>query len=233
MNPYSVGDRVILLKPHAGISKGSRGTVKAVAPASVRVRYDVDPSRFVQTPISILAPAGATVAGGAPLTFSTAAESAHAELFPTEKELLWFPPSNLPIAMATDETAVAVTETVGTLTLLLQNAGVVLRGRTRSGAFAGAAEFPIEGAPRKVAGQMRAFVEQADDGCTAIVLTIAGSVLAKTYRGKGPGDVVMDVFAEIPADTSSVVLALFVTAERQSTLTDTVVQIDSLDLVAT
>ena len=68
------------------------------------------------------------------------------------------------------------------------------------------------------------------EGKRTIVLTIAGTVTSATFRGKAPDPI--DVMAEIPRGTVGLAIALFIVAERQSTTYDSVVAIDSLDLVS-
>jgi hypothetical protein len=226
---FSPGDRVVLRQDHAGIPAGSVGTVVSSTAVTSIVDFDVDPSRSVLVPNTWLAPAGARAAAARQSAWATMRSEA-TESPEGERKLLWYPPAVLAPGAGTSANFVAVTATPNVLSILLQNAAVVLRGASTSGCWIGSLEFPVAGGPARLSVDVRGVADQPDGARTSIFIVI-GAVLKSIAFDNARTDNFTETFettiGEEPAQTITIILL----AERPASTDDLLLGIDSLDII--
>ena len=222
---FPQGSRVRLTSSHAGIPAGSLGTVQNGTDVTTLVLFDVDPTRFVLCPNSILQPTGAAKQHA--LSFSAATTVAA----PVDSaSLFWHTPRFRPPHVGTSSNFIATTATANTLSLLFEGAQVSLRGHTRSGMWLGSAEFSLTGTVGKLSGQIRGSVEQTKGTISDVILCVGGSTTRIVFGVAASQDFTEEFSVDMPEEASIQTITAVLICERQPSAGDCLLAIDSVDL---
>jgi uncharacterized protein YjbJ (UPF0337 family) len=230
MMSFNPGSRVRLLQPHAGIPAGSVGTVNSGTTVTSAVLFDIDHTRLVVCPNSILATAHSVMAAGLKQNaFAFAVANAAPADDPTK--LFWHTPRIRQPHIGTSANVVATTATPNTLSLLLEGAQVALRGKSRSGTWIGSAEFPLTGKTGKLTGQIRGAVEQTKDTTSDVILCVGGLTTRIIFEGETSKEFTEDLSVDMLDGALIQTITLVIICERQPSAGDSLLAVDSIDLV--
>jgi hypothetical protein len=227
---FNPGSRVKLVQAHAGIPSGSLGTVDSGTDITTAVLFDIDQTRLVVCPNSILATAHTVMAAGIQQNaFAFAVENAAPPADPTK--LFWHTPRIRQPHVGTAANFIATTATANTLSLLLEGAQVSLRGGTRSGSWIGSAEFPLTGRTGKLTGQIRGAVQQTKGTISDVILCVGGLTTRIVFDGETSKEFTEELSIDMPDGAVVQTITLVLICERQPKAGDCLLAIDSVDLV--
>lgn len=225
---FSPGVRVVLLQAHAGIPAGSLGTVVDGTEVTTLVDFDVDPSRSVIVPNTLLAPAAAGIAAAKQVVMTSAGAKGGTK-HGGGGDLFWHTPKVVKPGVGTAANFVAVTATPNVLSLLLEGAEVALRRAAPSGCWIGSLQFPFVGSASNLSVDVRGSATQGKGAKTTIIVVIGAVLQSIAFDDEHSGDFTKTYSATIgdePVQTITVILL----AERPAGSDDLLLTVDSIDV---